>query len=199
MVAPTTGLRSPQPQSATGPAIQAAMSDPGEPDEPAGRKSCLLVLQVSDVSNLPSALGWPVVRSTRAQDPPRSVSAAVAMAHPLALLAPSRANTDGHARRPMCSATRSTPPCERRAGTDPRRRGPPVSLPLERDEARARMWLLRALEAAAPTMATPANPRLHCQTRILAPGPSVSDLRGYAGPSRASRPSLTARREFGCD
>ena len=36
---PTAGLRSPQTQSATGPAVQAAMGDPEEPDEPAGRES----------------------------------------------------------------------------------------------------------------------------------------------------------------
>jgi len=50
--APTAGLRSPQTESATGPAVQAAMGDPGEPDEPAVRKSCLLGFRVRHVSDL---------------------------------------------------------------------------------------------------------------------------------------------------
>ena len=59
--APTAGLRSPQTESGTGPAVQAPMSDSEESDEPAGRKSCLRVLQLRDVSDLQSAFGWRVI------------------------------------------------------------------------------------------------------------------------------------------
>ena len=47
--APAAGLGSPQTEPAAGPPVQAAMGDPGEPDEPAGRKSCLRAFRVRHV------------------------------------------------------------------------------------------------------------------------------------------------------
>ena len=50
--APTAGLRSPQTEPTTGPAVQAAMGEPKRPDEPARRESYLLGFRVRHVSDL---------------------------------------------------------------------------------------------------------------------------------------------------
>ena len=86
-----------------------------------------------------------------------------------------------HNRKPTSSPA-AGPRCGRRAGTEPRRRCPPGSLPLERDEARAECGCFGRLKRLRRTMAAPGHALLSLSDGHLGAGPSVSDLRGYEGP-----------------